>query len=120
MKKVRKTNPELLRLIEKAKELAIKNESKFWKRVAKELMKPNRRRRVVNLGKVNRYTKKGEVVLVLGKLLSMGELKHPLTISAFSCSEAAREKLKKAKAKYVELEKFMKLYPEGKGVKLLG
>ena len=81
-------------LIQKVYEKA--NDSPFWKRVAKELGKPRRSQKGVNLSKLSKLTKANDKVLVLGKVLGTGELEHSLTIVAFSFSETAKKKLKDA------------------------
>lgn len=92
-------------------------ESRFWRAILKEA---NRPKRVVNVYKLNRYTKDGEVVFVPGKLLGFGNIDHPVTVSAFAFSKSAYEKVIKAGGNVLSIEDFMKLYPKGRGVKIIG
>ncbi|MCS7136585.1 MAG: 50S ribosomal protein L18e [Nitrososphaerota archaeon] len=92
-------------------------ESRFWRAILKEA---NRPKRVVNVYKLNRYTKDGEVVFVPGKLLGFGNIDHPVTVSAFAFSKSAYEKVIKAGGNILSIEDFMKLYPKGRGVKIIG
>jgi len=92
-------------------------ESRFWRAILKEA---NRPRRVVNVYKLNRYTKSGEVVFIPGKLLGFGNIDHPVTVSAFAFSKSAYEKVIRAGGNVLSIEDFMKLYPKGRGVKIIG
>ena len=105
-------------LIEKAKGTYVKTKVKFGKRVHKELKKPSKNRRTVNLFKINQHAKDGDIVFVPGKVLSMGEIEKKITIVAFDYSEAALKKLKKVKL--MDIEELMKKNPKAKGVRIIG
>ena len=92
----------------------------IWSRVADDLEKPTRQRRVVNLSNLSRYTKESEVVVVPGKVLGAGNLEHKITVSAFQFSSGAKEKIEKAGAKIVTLLELSEKNPSGKGVRILG
>ncbi len=93
--------------------------TKFWKRVIEEAKESRRKKRVVNLYKINRLTNTGDVVYVVGKVLGIGELSHPVTISAFSFSKTAYLKIKKAGGTILTTEEFAQKYPNGSNVKLI-
>ena len=61
-------------------------------------------RSAVNLWKISKHTKKGETVIVEGKVLGEGTLEHPVSIYAKTFSGSAREKIKKAGGKIVTRE----------------
>lgn len=92
----------------------------LWRRIANDLEKPTRQRRVVNLSSISRYTKENEVIVVPGKVLGAGILNHKLTISAFQFSNGAEEKIEKAGAKIVSLLELSKENPHGKGIRIIG
>lgn len=94
--------------------------TRFWRRIIEEAEKPRRRRRVVNLYELDRLTNSGDVVYVVGKVLGVGELSHPLTISAFSFSKTAYAKIKKAGGTILATSEFVQKYPTGSNVKLIG
>ncbi len=94
--------------------------SRFWRRIIEECEKPRRNMRAVNLYKLNRLTKAGEVVYVPGKVLGAGNIDHPITISAFGFSRTAYEKLSKSGSTILTIEEFAEKYPNGSGVKLIG
>ena len=94
--------------------------SRFWRRVMEEAERPRRKWRSVNLYKLERLTRSGDVVYVPGKVLGAGELTHPITISAFSISKSAYEKLLKSGSTILTTKEFADRYPSGSGVKLIG
>jgi len=113
---VKRTGPtnehlkELIRILGKDKKL-------LWKRVAKDLAKPTRSRRVVNLKRINRVTKAGETIIVPGKVLGIGDLHHKLTIAAWQFSESAVKKLKTAGASIMSIKE---LYDKKKTGRIIG
>ncbi|MCS7094939.1 MAG: 50S ribosomal protein L18e [Thaumarchaeota archaeon] len=80
---------------------------RFWERVLEELKRSKRSRRVVNLYELNRTTSPHDRVIVLGKLLGIGRLDHPLTVVAFDFSETAYEKVKRAGGTAIYLDQFV-------------
>ena len=91
----------------------------LWKRIAYELEKPTRKRREVNISRINKYTKEGETALVPGKVLSMGELDKKITISGWKFSRSAEEKINKI-GNAITINELMKKNPEGKKVRIIG
>lgn len=89
----------------------------FWLGVAELLAKPRKQQVEVSLGKLDKSTKEGEVVVVPGKVLSSGELNHKLTLAAFSLSDKVREKARGAKL--MELKEMIRTHKDGKGVKVV-
>lgn len=114
------TNPQLKGLIDELQKKAYTDKAMLWKKVANDLARPTRNRRAVNLSRINRYTKKGDTVIVPGKVLAAGELDHSITIAAWQFSGQAEEKIKKADAKAVTIEEIMKSGIKGKGVRIIG
>lgn len=114
------TNPILLRLIVELKKRSNEQNINIWKRVANDLEKPTRQRRVVNLSSINRYTKENDIIVVPGKVLGAGNLSHKLTISAFQFSNGAKEKIEKVGAKVIPLLELSKENPSGKGIRIIG
>ncbi|MBI2647649.1 50S ribosomal protein L18e [Candidatus Woesearchaeota archaeon] len=114
------TNTILRNLIQELKKRSIEQSVNLWRRVANDLEKPTRQRRVVNLSSINRYTKENDVIVVPGKILGAGNLEHKLTISAFQFSNGAKEKIEKAGAKIISLLDLSKENPNGKGIRIIG
>ncbi len=120
MKKTGPTNPVLKNLINDLKKKSIDQNANIWKRVALDLEKPTRKRRVVNLSRINRHTKKDEIIIVPGKVLGSGSLNHKLTISAFQFSDGAKEKIIKSGAKIVPLKELSDKSPKDKRIRIIG
>ncbi len=100
---VKRTGPTNIHLRELINKLS-KDKKALWKRVAKDLSKPTRSRRVVNLKRINRHSKSGETIIVPGKVLGIGSLKHKLTISAWSFSNNALKKIKESGSKAISIK----------------
>ena len=113
------SNQHLVDLIKELKILAIEKKVKLWKRIATELEKPTRIRRVVNLSRINKYCKDKETIIVPGKVLASGELDKKLTIAAFSFSDQALEKIN-GKSKAITIGELIKENPQGKKVRIIG
>ena len=113
-------NAILLRLIMELKEKSAEQNVGIWRRIAYELEKPTRQRRIINLSRIDRYAKDDEVIIVPGKVLGAGTLSHRLTIAAYQFSQSAREKLEKSGSKIMTLSELIKENPTGKGVRIIG
>ncbi len=110
------TNPNVKNLIQEIKEVSAKEKSGFWKRISKELEKPRRNRREVNVQRINDNTKKGETVIVPGKVLGNGDLDHDVKVAALQFSEKACDKIKDR----LTIGELLKSNPKGKDVRILG
>lgn len=120
MKKVKTTNPELIELIRFLRRQSRESEAKTWQDIAKRLAKPRRKRIVVNLSSLDRYTQKNETAVVPGKVLGAGKINHPITVAAFAFSKKAEEKIKAAKGKCLSFFDLVKKNPKGSNVKIIG
>ena len=119
MRKTKSTNPELLQLISFLKKQAREAQANIWLDVAEYLAKPNRQRTAVNLSQISRCTEKKDVAVVPGKILGAGVIGHPVTVAAFGVSEAAKEKLAAANAKYLSILELVAENPKGSNVKII-
>ncbi|MEM2954613.1 MAG: 50S ribosomal protein L18e [Candidatus Nanoarchaeia archaeon] len=95
-------------------------QAQIWKRLAKEFGKATRKRREVNLSKIQRYAREKDFVLVPGKVLGTGKLTKPIKIAALNFSKSAEEKIIAAGGKIIELEKLIKDNPKGTDIRILG
>ncbi|HIE56236.1 MAG TPA: 50S ribosomal protein L18e, partial [Chromatiaceae bacterium] len=82
MRKTGPTNIVLRKTIRLLRKYAKEYKAPIWRYVAEILSKPSRKRVIVNLSKINRYTNNNEVVVVPGKVLGAGTLKHSVTVAA--------------------------------------
>ena len=112
------SNTKLNALIVELKSKA--RETPLWKRVASDLEKPSRQRRQVNLYKLNRHAKDGEVMLVPGKVLSLGDLDKKITVAAFNYSAAAKKKIEDKQGSALTIAELFKKNPQAKGIRIIG
>lgn len=112
-------NIQLKALIVSLKKHAIENEAPLWKRIALELERPSRNTRAVNISRISRYTKPDDVIIVPGKVLSSGELTHPVTVAAYAFSQTAAQKIS-AKGKVEQILELAKKNPKGTNIKIIG
>ena len=114
-----KANNKLIELVNELKKKSLDEKVKIWKRIASDLEKPTRQRRIVNLSNVNANTKDNEIVIVPGKVLGSGELDHKITVAAFAFSESALEKINKM-GKTMTIKQLMETNPKGSKVRIIG
>jgi large subunit ribosomal protein L18e len=93
--------------------------SPFWERVYELEAKPKRKRMGVNLSKISRYSKAGQMVVVPDKVLSSGKLAHAVTVAAPSFSAMAMKIIKAAGGKTISLQEAEKATPTGKDVAII-
>jgi large subunit ribosomal protein L18e len=120
VKKIKATNPELLEVIDFLKKQCREKDAEIWRTIAERLAKPRRRGVVVNLSRLNRFTRRSETVAVAGKVLAAGKLSHPVTVAAFAFSAKAREKIAAARGKSLSYFDLIKKNPKGSNVKIIG
>lgn len=109
----KKTNPDVLEAII----LARKNEK--WIKVASILSGPTKKFSSVNLSDLEKQAKTGDTIVVLGKILSSGNLSKKIKICALSISEKAKSKLSESKSEFVHIKDEIKKNPKAEGVKII-
>ena len=114
------SNPLMQDLIKELKRKSFEQGVGIWKRVAEDLEKPARQRRIINLYKINKNTKDKDTVIVPGKVLGAGELDHVLTIAAYKFSSSALDKISGSKSKAITITELMKDPIKGKKVRIIG
>lgn len=114
------TNYQLLKLIQELKKKSIDEKSGIWKSIAVDLEKPARQRRIVNLSRINDFSKENEVVVVPGKVLADGELSKKVNIAAFAFSQTAKEKIMKANSQFMTIEELMKKKTKPSEMRIIG
>jgi len=108
VKRTGPTNPVLRELIKELKTLAIEKKQKFWKRIATELEKPTRQRRIVNTKQISIKTKENEEIVVPGKVLGNGLINHPVIVYAWAYSRKAKQLIESAKGKALSIKDLIK------------
>ncbi len=109
----RKTNKDLVETIISSKK------NKNWIRVAHLISTPKRKQVSINLDQISENCEEGDVVVIPGKVLGVGELDKKVRLIALSFSKTAEEKLKKAKIEMSVIYEEVKRNPEGKDVKIV-
>ncbi|MFA5764404.1 MAG: 50S ribosomal protein L18e [archaeon] len=99
---------ETRKLVASLEKTGRKTKLTLWKDVAARVNKPTRQNIVVNINKLDEMAKKnkGKILLVPGKVLSVGDLEEKATIVATTASEKAIAKISK-KGKFIFLKDFV-------------
>jgi len=113
------TNPELISLIRLLRKKARENKARIWRDIADRLSRSRSRRTSVNVSRINRHTKRGDTVIVPGKVLGAGRVDHPVNVAAFAFSETARTKILHAKGKCLSIPQLIAKNPKGTNVKII-
>lgn len=115
----RKTNPNLVRLIDELLKASAMNDAPIWKDIAERLAKPKRLYAEVNVSKIQRYANEGETIVVPGKVLGGGKITKAVTVAALSFSETAKKKITEAGGKCITIRELIETNPSGSGVRIM-
>ncbi len=96
-----------------------KSKAPIWLALEEMLERPRSRSVEVNLSKISKYTQKGSVVVVPGKVLGSGTIDHKVTLCAFSLSQSAAKKIIDAGGKIINIKEFVEKFPEGSKVSII-
>jgi large subunit ribosomal protein L18e len=99
--------------------ILLAKKSEKWRGVAQALSGAKRDYSSVNLKRIDSETKEGDTVVVLGKVLGVGNLTKKVRVCAMSFSESAVEKLKAHKSEMISVLDEIKKNPKMEGVKIL-
>tara|TARA_B100001029_G_scaffold8333_1_gene5838 strand:- start:4265 stop:4636 length:372 start_codon:yes stop_codon:yes gene_type:complete len=116
----RKSNSELVQSIISLKKAARDNDAPIWRSIAKRLEGPSRNWPTVNISKLEYNSQKNSKIVVPGKLMGSGNLTKKVTVSAYSFTKSATEKIEKAGGKCLQYNDFIKSNPKGKDVMVIG
>ena len=119
VRKVTKTNPNLIELIDNLKEKAYKEDAAIWRDVARKLERSNRRTAEVNLSSINRVANADETVLIPGKVLSDGALDNKVTVAALKFSKRAQEKIENAGGVCLSISEILEENPKGSNIRIM-
>ncbi|MFH1317212.1 MAG: 50S ribosomal protein L18e [Candidatus Woesearchaeota archaeon] len=120
MKRTGPTNPRLNFLISELKKVGSIKKINLFKRLAFDLEKSTRNRRIVNLSRINRHTSDNETIVIPGKVLGDGSLDHKLTIYAFDYSNGAVSSIENASSKALKIEELLNSEIKGKKIRIIG
>ncbi len=119
MKRTGPTNIVLRKTIRLLRKYARMYKAPIWADIAERLEAPRRKRVAVNVSKINRYTKPGDVVVVPGKVLGAGVITHPVTVAAIAFSESAIRKIKEAGGRILHILQLVEENKKGSNVKII-
>ena len=98
--------------------LAAKKQKK-WMTIAQRISGSRRKYSSINLKDIDKKTREGDTIVVLGKVLGSGEINKKIRICALGFSESAKKKLNKAKAEYATILEEINKNKNAEGVKIL-
>ncbi len=113
-----KTNPRLSSLIADLKSAARSGGGDVWRDVADRLEKPRRTHAEVNLGRIERYAREDETVVVPGKVLGSGAIRKEVTVAAVDFSGTAETKIQQV-GETKRLEQALEDNPDGTNVRVI-
>ncbi|NHI90607.1 MAG: 50S ribosomal protein L18e [Candidatus Thorarchaeota archaeon] len=113
------TDPNTRALINALQKTSAKHNVGIWKRVAELIARPARKRATVNVGKINRHTRAGDIIVVPGKVLGSGSLSHKVTVAALNASTSARTVIIGAGGSLISINELLTQIPKGKGVTII-
>ncbi|MEB3787742.1 MAG: 50S ribosomal protein L18e [Desulfurococcales archaeon] len=119
MKRTGPTSIVTRKLITRLEKAAKTSNARIWAAVAEILAKPTRRRPAVNISKINRYAREGEIVVVPGKVLGAGKLEKKVTVAALSFSKQALIKIKEAGGEAITIQELLERNPKGSGARII-
>ena len=113
-------NQVVLHMVKDLKQASKKNEAPIWSKLADLALKPSSSKRTINLTRINRITKESDILFVPGKVLGTGNLSHKITLSSFSMSTTAKNKIIQSGGNIMIYSDMIKKFPTGKGVIIFG
>ena len=116
----RKSNPELVKTVTNLKKASRENDAPLWRSIARRLEGPARNWPSVNISKLEFNVNKNSKVVVPGKLLGSGNITKKITVSAYSFSQSAKNKVEAAGGKCLSYNEFIKSNPKGTDVMVIG
>ena len=114
------TSQVVIQMAKELKKASTKNNAPIWAKLAEYALKPSIARRNINLFKIGKLTKDNDTIVFPGKILGTGNLPHKVTISSFSISESAANKIIKSGGQLISFSDLIEKNPTGKGVVFLG
>jgi len=93
--------------------------SKKWNKIAQIVSSSKRKYSKVNLGRIEKESHDGDVLIIPGKVLGSGVLTKKIKICALHFSSSAIEKIKNSKSEAIKIIDEIKKNPNAEGVKII-
>lgn len=116
--KTTKQSPEIKELIVFLEKASKKNKAAIWKDMAMRIARPRKGFAQVNVGKIDRYTKEGNIAIVPGKVLGSGTLSHSVDVAALGFSMEAERKIS-SQGSCMNFRELVQKNPKGTGIIIL-
>ena len=116
----RKVNPHLVELIGYLKAVSRENEARVWRDVAERLERSGKNWSEVNVSRLARFAKEGEMLVVPGKLLGSGTISFGVTVAAYKTSAQAKGKIEAVGGKAMTIKELVAANPSGEGIRIMG
>lgn len=113
------SDPNTRALINALTKTSKKHDVRIWKRVAEMIAQPARQRPAVNIGKIERHTNAGDIVVVPGKILGSGIITHKVTVAALNASSTARSAIIEAGGSVMSIDELLTQVPKGRGIMII-
>ncbi|GBE18358.1 MAG TPA: 50S ribosomal protein L18e [Euryarchaeota archaeon] len=113
------TNDELINLIARLRKAGRDEGSPIWSDLAYRLSSSRKNRSEVNVSRINRYSKAGDIIVVAGKVLGSGVIGHGVTVAALSVSGSAKGKITSAGGKIIGFDELLDSNPKGKSIRVM-
>ncbi len=114
------SNVQMRGLIQLLKKQGSEQNVSLWRRVALDLEKPARKRRIINVYRINKHTKDNEIIIVPGKVLGTGEINHKVNVAAFEFSDGAVRKITKANGTCMSITDLVQKNPKAQNIRIMG
>lgn len=116
-----KTNPNLVDAILRLKQAGREHDTPAWRAIAEKLEKPSSSWRAVNVGEIQRVAdEEAPLVVVPGKVLGSGYLDREVTVTAWSFSEQAKDKIEDAGGRWLALQDAVDEFADAEDLQVVG
>ncbi|MCY0851264.1 50S ribosomal protein L18e [Thermoplasma acidophilum] len=114
-----KVSRALTQEIETLANISRESGSKLWRDIAERLASRRRGYASVNLSKIDKYAKDGDIIVVPGYVLGVGKISKKVTVGAYKFSKTAMEKLSNSGCAFMNISEIAKDNPKGTNVKIM-
>ena len=112
-------NPLRVVLIRQLEKAAKTEDVSIWGNVAEALGKSRKNRAQVNIYRINKNTKEGDLIVVPGKVIGSGRLNHKVGVAAFNFTDGAKKEILAAGGEALSIPELIAKNSKGSGVKII-
>ncbi|OIO81548.1 hypothetical protein AUJ84_00785 [Candidatus Pacearchaeota archaeon CG1_02_32_132] len=109
----RKNNPKIVETVRAA------HKNPKWANLARILSGSRKNYSSVNLNEIDKETREGDTVIIVGKVLGNGKISKRVRICAVGFSKEAKEKIKNVKGEAVSILEEININNKAEGVKII-